>query len=368
MDNQLVYLFLLSFIAFVLSIAVIPQILKIVLGKKIFDKPGGRKIHKNITPSMGGIGIFFSFILIAMFTIHESERFMGQYYYFSLILLFFTGLRDDLLPVRSLHKFLLQFLAALVIAGFCEIRIDSLYSLDFLYNEKWPEWLSFAFTLFFIVAMTNAFNLIDGIDGLAGIIATILVTVLTIWFSINGFWEYAFLCGIMGGSILGFLYYNWCPAKIFMGDTGSLIIGFFCSSMLIVFLNLNKEADYSIDNSVAFIAVLFAYPIYDITRVFYLRMKRKKSPFSPDKLHIHLLLRRIGLEHYQITILIGFLSFLLIAIFFMLNFIGINESLTFLIISTYCILLNFILHRKISTFTKSKKPMKLGMIEKKQNF
>lgn len=355
------------FSAFVLSIAVIPQILKVVLGKQIFDAPGGRKIHKNNTPSMGGIGVFFSFILIAMFTIHESEMFMAQYYYFSLVLLFFTGLRDDLLPVKSLHKFLLQFLAAFVIAGFCEIRIDSLYSLSFLYEPQWPEWLSFAFTTFFIVAMTNAFNLIDGIDGLAGTIATILVIVLTTWFAVNGFWQYAFLCGIMGGSILGFLYYNWCPARIFMGDTGSLIIGFFCSSMLIVFLNLNEEATYSIDNSVALIAVLFVYPIYDIMRVFYLRLKRKKSPFSPDKLHIHLLLRRIGLEHYQITILIGFFSFLLIILFFILNALRLNEFIVFSMIVSYCILLNFMLHRKINMFTKSKIPMKLGRVDKKQN-
>lgn len=360
MNNQVIYLIILFFVAFLLSISVIPQILKIVLGKKIFDAPGGRKIHKNKTPSMGGIGVFFSFILVAMFTIHESDSFMAQYYYFSMILLFFTGLRDDLFPVRSLHKFLLQVLAALVIAGFCEIRVSSLYSLDFLYANQWPEWLSFAFTIFFIVAMTNAYNLIDGIDGLAGSIAVLLLATLTVWFGVNHFWQYAFLCGIMTGSIAGFIYYNWHPAKIFMGDTGSLIIGFFCSSMLIVFLNLNQQATvYTIDSSVAFIAVLFVYPIYDIMRVSYLRLKKKKSPFSPDKLHIHLLLRRIGIEHNQITTIIFCFSLGIIILFFILNSLRCNELFIFVIIILYCVSLNYLLHNRINKFTKNKQPLKL---------
>lgn len=358
MDYKITKLIILIIGAFILSALSIPQILKIVLGKQIFDTPGGRKIHKQNTPSMGGIGVFFSFVLLAMVFVHESEYFMSQYYYFSMVLLFFTGMRDDLIPIRSLHKFLLQIVAALIIAGMSEIRITSIYSVAGLYDLILPEWLSFSFTIFFIVAMTNAFNLIDGIDGLAGSVALISISALMMWFAVNGFWSFAFLCGIMLGAVIGFIYYNWSPARIFMGDTGSLIIGFFCSSMFIVFLNLNKTATiFRIDNSVSFIAVLFIYPIYDIMRVFWIRLKRKRSPFSPDKLHIHLLLRRIGLEHHQISILISILSIALLLMFFILSALNISEFFIFLFIVFYCIVLNILLHKKISEFTKNKQPI-----------
>lgn len=348
------YVVFLIVIAFVFSIGVIPQIIKVIKVKKIFDKPGGRKIHKNLTPSMGGIGVFMSFIILSMFSVHESINFASQYYFSALVLLFFTGLRDDLLPVKSLHKFLIQIVAAAIVSGFAQMRLYSLYSLSFLYGPDLPEWLSFFITIFLIVAFTNAYNLIDGIDGLAGSIATIILTVLTFWFGLNGFWEFSFLCGIMLGSVLGFLYYNWSPAKIFMGDTGSLIIGFFCVTMVINFMNLNQTAAHKIENSAAFFLSLFIYPAFDILRVFYIRLKRKRSPFSPDKLHIHLLLKRIGLKHNQISIMIFTLSLFLLSMFFVLNYLKVNELIIFLVISCYCIGLNVLLSKKVEGFKKTK--------------
>lgn len=354
MEIKAIYILLLIAFAFIVAVAAIPQIIKVILGKKIFDTPGGRKIHKTCTPSMGGIGVFMSFIIVAMLTIHESPNFNSHYYYSALIILFFTGLRDDLLPVRGLYKFIIQIIAAAIVSGFANIRLTSLYSLSFLYADALPEWLSFFITIFTIVAFTNAYNLIDGIDGLAASIAILILGVLTIWFGINHFWEFAFLCGIMLGAILGFLYYNWTPAKIFMGDTGSLIIGFFCVTMLIKFMSLNEQSTYMIEGSFTFFISMFVYPAFDIIRVFYIRLKRKRSPFSPDKLHIHLLLKRIGLEHNQITCVIFSLSLICVLLFFVMNHFKVHELAIFLIISCYCIGLNIFLSKKVNEFKKKK--------------
>ncbi len=365
MEIKIIYIILLVAFAFFIAVATIPQIIKVILGKKIFDAPGGRKIHKNLTPSMGGIGVFMSFIIVATLTVQEPSDF-NLHYYCALILLFFTGLRDDLLPVKGVYKFIIQIISAAIVSGFANIRLTSLYSFSFLYAEAIPEWLSFFLTIFTIVAFTNAYNLIDGIDGLAASIALLILGVLTVWFGINSFWQYAFLCAIMMGAIFGFLYYNWAPAKIFMGDTGSLIIGFFCVTMLITFMNLNQKSVYPIDNSVTFFLSLFIYPAFDILRVFYIRLKRKRSPFSPDKLHIHLLLKRIGLAHDQITCVIFSLCLICVILFFVLNHFGAHELVIFLILSSYCVSLNIFLSVKVNSFKKSKELYDVTKVLKKK--
>ena len=364
MEVKEFYILFLVLVTFVLSISVVPQVIKVVFSKKIFDAPGGRKIHTKVTPSMGGIGVFLSFMIVAML-IQYSQGFKVQYFYCSLFMLFFTGLRDDLLPVKSVHKLLIQILAASIVAGFANTRLVSLYSFSFLHPcTILPEWLSFFISIFIIVAITNAYNLIDGIDGLAGSIATLLLTVLTFWFAINNFWDFAFLSGSMLGAVLGFLYYNWSPAKIFMGDTGSLVIGFFCATVLIVFMNLNIKAHYSIDSSVVFFLSLFIYPFFDITRVFYLRLKRKRSPFSPDKLHIHLLLKRIGFTHVEITTIIFATSLIWLAIFMVLDYLKVNECIILVLLCLYCVCLNFYLIKKIEGFKKTKSTIDVKTILK----
>jgi len=360
LENSLLYLFFTSVTAFVLSVAIIPQILKVVSSRNIFDTPGGRKIHKNSTPSMGGIGIFFSFIAVSMFLVKETADFNSQYFYLSLILLFFTGLRDDLLPLNSKRKFGMQFLAAIFTCGFANIRLNSMYSLAFLYEGPFQEWFSFFLTIVVLIILTNSFNLIDGIDGLASSIACIVCGALCTWFTINGFWAFAILCGTMLGAIIGFMYYNWSPARIFMGDTGSLIVGFFCIAMLIVFMNLNQEANvYQIENSGAFFFSILIYPIFDVLRVIALRLKRKKSPFSPDKLHVHLILKRVGFTHGQITCLIAFLSLVALGLFFTLEYYNIPELMIIPIIYLYALSLSILLKKMVLKFKKEKKPVEL---------
>ncbi|WP_010523480.1 MraY family glycosyltransferase [Aquimarina agarivorans] len=294
-----------------------------------------------------------------MFCVDTTEIEGVNYFYVSLTLLFFTGLRDDLLPIDSLKKLLLQIVAVVFVVVMCDVKLESMYSLDYFNLGQFPVWISYPLTIFTIVILVNAFNLIDGIDGLAASVATLLCVILGFWFAINGFWGFASLCFIMLGALLGFLYYNWSPAKIFMGDTGSLIIGFFCTVILITFLELNTQAAFKIKNSISFTALLFIYPIFDTIRVIILRVRRKKSPFAPDKRHIHLSLRRLGLSHRQVTSTIFLTSLLLIVFHYLISLTNLNEFIVIALILIICLSLHYILMQRIMKFKKDKKRIDL---------
>lgn len=355
------------FFTFISTLIAIPQTLKVFKGKKLFDAPGGRKLHKGYTPSMGGVGIFFGFIIVAITAVTETNFNGVNYLWCALLILFFTGLKDDLIPIKSIHKFIIQIISASLVVGMTNMSITSLYTMgQGIYVEQFPQWFSFFFSVFFIVAFTNAYNMIDGIDGLAGSLAVFLLSVFSVWFVANGFWTEAFLTVCMLGPIFGFLMYNWCPAKIFMGDTGSLIVGFFCAVIMILFLNKNETVmmtnGFKIPNAVGLIAALFIYPIFDVMRIFAIRLKAKRSPFSPDKLHIHLLLSRLGLKHFQIVASILSFTFVVFFIYIVLSLLGLNEILIIGILFMFCFLSSHLLKRKVKKFKKDKKMIVLPKI------
>jgi len=365
------YILILLYILFSLiaTLVAIPQTLKVFKGKKLFDAPGGRKLHKGYTPSMGGVGIFFGFIIIAVTVVTDSTFNGVNYLWGAMLVLFFMGLKDDLIPMKSVNKFVVQIVSASLVVGMTDLSVTSLYTMgEGIFVEQFPQWFSFFFSVFFIVAFTNAYNMIDGIDGLAGSLAAFLLTVFLIWFMINEFWIEAFLTACMLGAIFGFLTYNWCPAKIFMGDTGSLIVGFFCAAIMILFLNKNEtvvsEHGVKISNAVGLIAALFIYPIFDVMRIFTIRLKAKRSPFSPDKLHIHLLLSRLGLKHYQIVGVILVYTVIILAIYSMLTFLGLNEILIICILFSFCFLCSYLLKWKVEKFKKDKKMILIPKITK----
>lgn len=348
------------FLSFLATFIAIPQTLKIFKGKKLFDAPGGRKLHKGFIPSMGGVGIFFGFIIVAISAVSATNFDGVNYLWSAMLLLFFTGLKDDLVPMSSVNKLFIQILSAAIVVGMTDLNIISLYTLgEGIYEDPLPEWFSYFFTVFFIVAFTNAFNMIDGIDGLAGSLASLLLSFLTLWFASNHFWTEAFLSVTMLGAIAGFLYYNWSPAKIFMGDTGSLVVGFFCALMMILFLNKNQYVDteswLKIENSVAFIAAIFMYPIFDVFRVFLIRIKEKRSPFSPDKLHIHLLMSRLGLRHHQIVSVILCATFVLLFVYKILSYFGAPELSILVVLFGCSFVSNYMLKKRLKRFKKDKK-------------
>ncbi len=348
------------FVSFILSLIGIPQIIRVFINKDLYDAPGGRKLHKNLTPSMGGAAIFFSFFVVSLLFIDLMAFHELKFLFASVFILFFMGLRDDMVPLKSTYKMVVQLLAASLLVGLSSVKVTSLYSLNsFFLIENLPEWLSFFMSVIIIVGVTNAYNLIDGIDGLAATLAIIVLGFLSVWFGFNLYWNYCFLCVSMLGAIVGFLYYNWSPAKIFMGDTGSLIIGFFCISMIFLFLNENHILEENnitkIHKSVAFFLTIFLYPFFDFTRIFVVRLLNKKSPFLPDKRHIHLLLKRLGLSHKQIVLMIVFFEIGAISLFFVLYVFNVNELLMILAIVLYCSFFHYYLGHRVKVFMKDKK-------------
>ncbi|MDW7690522.1 MraY family glycosyltransferase [Flammeovirgaceae bacterium SG7u.132] len=297
-----------SFItAFMLSFMLLPLVIKVFKWKNIVDTPGGRKIHKGQIPSMGGIAIFFGF-LMAVVMWRPIEVFGNfQYFFASLVIIFILGLRDDLIPLKAYHKPLGQLFAAFMVVYLNDIRLNSLYGLFGIVHV--PDLLAYAISIFTIIVITNSFNLIDGLDGLASTLAVITLTAYGAWFYLTGHSLLSLMIFSLSGSIIGFINFNWSPAKIFMGDTGSLLIGFFLASISLYFIdvNYNLPGSYPLkfEAGIGTAVCVMMMPIFDTTRIMISRKIRGKSPFSPDKTHIHHLVMRLGLNHANTALIMG---------------------------------------------------------------
>ncbi|QJD97564.1 undecaprenyl/decaprenyl-phosphate alpha-N-acetylglucosaminyl 1-phosphate transferase [Mucilaginibacter robiniae] len=299
----------------------IPSIIKIAHEKNLFDAPHEkRKIHKSITPNLGGLGIFTGFLIaLALFVKPETLK-ECNYLLAGGVIIFIIGIKDDIIGVDPLKKFLAQFLAAFVIVILGDVRIMDLGGFLEIHHLSYP--FSIGLSVFLIVGVTNAYNLIDGIDGLAGslgVVGSLLYAYL--FYSCNELgWVY--ICLSLAGSLIGFLIYNFSPAKIFMGDSGSLMLGFLSAVLSIKFLNI-ATANQVYVNSLfisAPIAIPFAVtivPVFDTLRIFTIRIMRNESPFKADRNHIHHRLLFVGMNHTKatLTLVTTTLIAMLIAIF-----------------------------------------------------
>jgi UDP-N-acetylmuramyl pentapeptide phosphotransferase/UDP-N-acetylglucosamine-1-phosphate transferase len=247
---------------------------------------------------MGGLIIFVSFLFSILLwdpaILFNDNRFLLA----AIILMAVTGIRDDIAPLPPFLKLLVQVVtASMAVVVLANVRLVSFYGL-FGVQELAP-WLSYVLSILFILFVTNAFNLIDGIDGLAGTISFTCLMFMSLWFYCIGDIESAIFLICFAGAILGFLYYNWQPASLFMGDTGSLVLGFIIAVFTLKFISFNGAL--LTDSAYKFHAVLSAgiavvlLPVFDTTRVFLLRIIKLRSPFLPDKQHLHhAVMRKVG--------------------------------------------------------------------------
>lgn len=298
------YDIVLTFItAFLMTFFAIPSIISVANKKQLVDLPGERRAHLISTPSLGGIGIFagtiFAIILWTPF------KYFGdlQYILCAFVVVFLIGAKDDIDPVSANKKFIGQIFAAGILIFFSKIRITSFYGLFGVSELPLP--VSVLVTFLIIVLVINSFNLIDGINGLSGSIGVLMAITFGTWFYMVDRVELASVSYALVGSVLAFLYYNVTPAKIFMGDTGSLLLGLVAAILAINFIEQHQVI--ATDHIHAFgappaVAVgILLLPIYDTFRVFIMRMLKGRSPFSPDRNHIHHLLLNTGLSHMQAT-------------------------------------------------------------------
>lgn len=326
----------LSFVtSFVISFAAIPSIIAISKKKHLFDEPNDRTSHSLAVPTLGGLAIFAGMLFSIIFW--TPFKYFGdlQYILCAFILLFLIGAKDDIDPVSPLKKFIAQLFAAGILFFKANIRITTLYSI-FGVGEL-PFWLSLLVTVFVIILLVNAFNLIDGINGLAASISILSSLVFGYWFYTVGRIELAVIAFAMMGSVAAFLRFNLNPAKIFMGDTGSLLIGLVAAILSIEFIEQNKLMTDSIDYIPAAPAMAIAVliiPGFDTLRVMSLRILRGKSPFKPDKNHLHHQLLNLGLNHVQSTLTLVVVNIGFIVFAFSLRHMGnVKLSIFLLLIS-----------------------------------
>lgn len=295
-----------SVIAFLITFSAIPIIIRVAEMKHLFDVPDDRKVHLNPIPSLGGIGIFSGFIL-SFLVAAPAGMIETQYFAAAFLVIFFLGLKDDIVVLTALKKFLGQLLAAFIIVYKGGVMIDGMFG--FMGMEKMPFLLSLIFTYFTIIVITNSFNLIDGVDGLAGSLGLFTSISFGIYFFLAQQPLYAVMSFSLAGSIAAFLIFNISPAKIFMGDTGSLLLGLVNSILVIKFIQVAAAPTAVIHLPTApaiGFAILFV-PLFDTLRIFAYRILTRRSPFSPDRNHIHHLLLERGLSHNMVTFLsVGF--------------------------------------------------------------
>ncbi len=274
--------------------------------KHLFDEPTeSRKIHKTSTPNLGGVAIFAT-MLGASFLLLPNYHMEGMRYICACaLLLFFMGLTDDLVGMNPYKKMGFEVIVALLMTLAADVRITSLQG--FMGIGMLPYPVSVGLTTVFILLLINAVNLIDGINCLAGSIGLLNCVIFGLQFWQLREYAYVFICVTMCGCLAGFLYHNRTPARIFMGDTGSLFLGFVLSLLSIRFVEINATTPHTLLTSptagsgIAVALSLLIIPIYDTLRVFFLRIKKGKSPFHADRNHIHHLLLDLGLSHMQAT-------------------------------------------------------------------
>lgn len=305
--------------SFIVALVLFPLFIKSIIYFNIFDSPGGRKMHLQRTPHLGGVVIFLTVIGSILLGLIFQLLDVGVFFIISLILIFLLGLRDDLYPLNYFSKLIVQLFAVLVLVLFQDIRITSAYG--FLGIEALPYWFSVLFTTGFIIFTINAFNLIDGMDALSGSIAAFVFICLGAWFYQAQHFSNVYISLILLGATFAFLQYNWHPAKIFMGDTGSLFFGMVISFLFVEFIEWNGKQNegeiFRSSSPFSLILCIYIIPYVDTLRIIIKRTLKGNHPLKADKLHIHHFLLRSGLSQPKsLLILISCNTFfILIALF-----------------------------------------------------
>ena len=306
------------FLGFAIVIFTIPPLIKVSIAKHLYDTPNARKVSKAIVPTLGGVAIFIGFILS---TIIATDGYLFnelKYLIAAVIIMFFIGLKDDLMDISASKKLWVEIVTACILIGLGNFRFTNLQGAFGLYEINYAT--SFVITLITIIGLINAFNLIDGIDGLASGICIVISSVFGTWFILAGHEAFGIMCFSLAGSLIGFFIFNVFGKKnkIFMGDTGSLILGVVMVVLVIKFneLNIDQSLPYAVLAAPVVSMGILIIPIIDTLRVICIRLSEKRSPFSPDMNHIHHNFLKLGISHLKSTLSIVLMNILFIGFVF----------------------------------------------------
>ena len=337
LDLNIIFSF---FTAFFITYVAIPKVIFFSEKLRLFDSAGKRASHEGDTPIFGGIAIFAGIIFSLLFWA-EIENI--QFILVSFLIVFFVGVIDDLLTLSPVKKLIGQIVSILIIIYLGDLQIDNMHGVLGVYEL--PGWISTLFTVFVVIVITNGFNLIDGVDGLAagiGIIASLSFGIIALFMSdMPGQVDMAIIAFTLMGALLGFLKYNFHPARIFMGDTGSLVVGMILSVLAI---NLVKHGlvteTIKLPNKGPLLAiVILAIPLFDSLRVFVARVMKGRHPLYPGREHIHHALLKLGFGHKYTSLILYAFSIILILFSYFLLELSINTSITILSVISFSLLL-----------------------------
>ncbi len=332
-QNELVIV--ISFLtALVITFLSIPTMVAVSKAKSLYAEINGRNCHKVNTPILGGVAIFTGFIISILLFVDVNILQNLQFIIAGLLLILVIGLKDDVLGISALVKLFGQIIAALIIIILGDIRLSNLHG--FLGIHEIHYCYSVFLTTFVVIVIINCFNLIDGIDGLASGIAIICATTFGIWFYLIHEYEYTILTFALVGALIAFYGFNVFGKKnkIFMGDAGSLIVGFIIAIIAIKFneLNIDSSQKYAINSAPAVSIGILIIPLFDTLRVFSIRIFKRSSPFKADKVHLHHRLLTLGKSHFQISLIFYIINIFFIAFVFYFQFLGIVRLMLILTI------------------------------------
>jgi UDP-GlcNAc:undecaprenyl-phosphate/decaprenyl-phosphate GlcNAc-1-phosphate transferase len=336
--------FLIIFVTFLTSVLLVPIVKKIAKHIGAIDMPNERKVHTKPTPRLGGLAIFISFLVGYIFFAESTSQMISILIGGFIIIL--LGIFDDIKPIHARYKFIVQLIAASVVVFYGNITLDNISA--FGLNLNFGNF-GYPLAVLFIVAIVNAINLIDGLDGLAaGTSSIYFLTISIIAFFLNRLNGLDItLCLIMLGATLGFLVYNFHPASIFMGDTGSTFLGF-----MIAIIALLGYKGATVTSLFVPILILFL-PIMDTILAIFRRLIRGENIGAPDKEHIHHQLLKLN-KSVTKTVLIMYAINILCAAISVFYALGDNQQAIILYIGLLVVVVALIFKTDI-LFDKKKK-------------
>ena len=323
-----------SFIsALLICYIAIPKLIYFALKLKLLDTAGDRSSHKVSTPFFGGIAIFTGVICSLLFWSDNFENI--QFILVSILIVFIVGLIDDLRAISAFKKLIGQILATLVLIFLGDLQIDSMHGV--LGVHDLPIWASVSFTIFVVIVIINGFNLIDGIDGLAGglgLISSLSFGVIAI---IIGQVDIALIAFSLSGALVGFLRFNIFPARIFMGDTGSLVVGMILSVLAINCIKYGLvNENYSLPQIGPLLAISFlAVPLFDSLRVFIVRAINGNGTLTAARDHVHHAFIDLGVGHKYTSLILFSVSAIIIVLTYLLIKLNMNINISIAILAVF---------------------------------
>jgi UDP-N-acetylmuramyl pentapeptide phosphotransferase/UDP-N-acetylglucosamine-1-phosphate transferase len=354
-------------IAAIFNFYAIPVIIRIAKAKKLYDSPDARKNHVSHVPTLGGLGIFAAITTVSLTFINTCGMNGGGVVnsltslppiIAGFTIIFFIGMKDDMLNISAYKKLSAEFVAMFILVVIGNVRLGSMQGMFSIGELSYP--VSLGLSIFAGIVIINAFNLIDGVDGLAASVAMLASFVLGSYFVATREWEYAVLAFTILGAMIPFFLYNAFGHnnKIFMGDTGSLILGFMMTVLIFRFNEMNSMRIFSphFSSGPAFSFAVIILPMFDTLRVFIIRIYRGGSPFKADHRHIHHILLDLGFTHLQTTAILILVNMAVIAFAYFFDFLG-NSMLVYIMLSCATILSFFAIWFRRRKFTSQPKKM-----------